>query len=62
MIVNLYHLGQAISNLNSKYGVLEVTIYKWIKELSPAEHEDGSSIIPEALQKIMQNYKNKCLR
>ena len=34
-------------NVIARYGVSEVTIYAWIKNLSPMELEDGSSVTPE---------------
>ena len=36
-IVELYRSGTSVSQLSSEYGVSEVTIYKWIKQLSPIE-------------------------
>ncbi|MBM7713148.1 transposase [Siminovitchia sp. FSL H7-0308] len=41
-IVELYRSGTSVSDLNREYGVSEVTIYKWIKALSP-EGSDGLS-------------------
>jgi len=55
MIVDLYHSGHAVRDLSSEYGLSEVTIYAWIKKLTPIELEDGSSATPydyAALQKI----------
>ncbi|WP_374723702.1 transposase [Calidifontibacillus erzurumensis] len=37
IIVELYRSGTSVSQLASEYGVSEVTIYKWIKWLSPIE-------------------------
>jgi transposase len=34
-VVELYRSGTPVSQLSSEYGVSEVTIYKWIKQLSP---------------------------
>jgi len=53
MIVDLYHPGQTVKDLSSEYGISEVTIYNWIKRLSPVELEDDS--------KTIQSFKNKCL-
>lgn len=39
-IVELYRSG-TVSDLHREYGVSEVTIYKWIKALSPIEGSDG---------------------
>ncbi len=36
-VVELYRSGTPVSQLSSEYGVSEVTIYKWIKQLSPIE-------------------------
>lgn len=33
MVVDLYHSGQRLSNLSSKYSVSKVTNYAWIKSL-----------------------------
>ncbi|WP_445738858.1 transposase [Niallia sp. FSL R7-0271] len=33
-IVDLYHSGSPVKELSRKYGVLEVTIYKWVKDLT----------------------------
>lgn len=41
-IVELYRSGTSVSDLNREYGVSEVTIYKWVKALSPIEsNNDG---------------------
>lgn len=45
-IVELYHTGSSVSMLSSEYGVSEVTIYKWIKALSPLEGDDDG-LTPE---------------
>jgi transposase len=34
-IVDLYHSGNSVKELSGEYGVSEVTIYKWVKELTP---------------------------
>jgi len=47
MVVDLYHSGQSAKELSREYGVSDVTIYAWIKKLSPMELEDGSSVTPE---------------
>jgi len=54
MIVDLYHSGQKVRDLNSEYGVSEVTIYDWIKRFSPVELEDGSSVTPEDYAKLQK--------
>ena len=54
MIVDLYHSGQKVRDLNSEYGVSEVTIYDWIKRFSPVELEDGSSVTSEDYAKLQK--------
>lgn len=54
MIVDLYHSGQSVKNLSSEYGVSEVTIYAWIKKLTPMDLEDGSSITPDDFAKLQK--------
>lgn len=36
-IVELYRSGQSANYLSSEYGVLKISIYKWIKQLTPIE-------------------------
>lgn len=36
-IVDLYNSGSSVACLSSEYGVATVTIYKWIKQLSPVK-------------------------
>lgn len=36
-IVDLYRAGTPVSELSSEYGVSDVTIYGWIKKLSPVK-------------------------
>lgn len=43
-IVDLYHAGSSVSYLSGEYGVSNVTIYKWIKQLSPIIQDSGDSI------------------
>lgn len=54
MIVDLYDSGQSVRNLSSEYGVSEVTIYAWIKKLTPMDLEDGSSITPDDYAKLQK--------
>lgn len=54
MIVYLYQSGQSVRDLSSEYGVSDVTIYAWIKKLSPMELEDGSSITPDDYAKLQK--------
>lgn len=44
-IVDLYHVGTPVTKLANEYGLVEQTIYKWIKNYSPiVEQEDGSTV------------------
>lgn len=36
-IIDLYDAGSPVLDLSREYGVATVTIYKWIKDLSPVE-------------------------
>ena len=35
MVVELYRSGESVSDISREYGVSEVSIYAWIKKLSP---------------------------
>jgi len=52
MVVVLYHSSQSVRDLSSEYGVSEVSIYAWIKKLTPMELEDGSSATPDDYAKL----------
>lgn len=56
-IVDLYHAGVPVRQLADEYGLIEQTIYKWIKLYSPvAETGDGETVSMKeykALQKKM---------
>jgi transposase len=43
-IVDLYNSGSSVANLSSEDGVAAVTIYKWIKQLSPVKVSDDEEI------------------
>ncbi|PKG22678.1 hypothetical protein CWS01_16245 [Niallia nealsonii] len=38
-MVDLYHSSSSVKELSSEYGVLEVTIYKWVKDFIPIVSE-----------------------
>ena len=62
-IVDLYRSGQSVSCLSGEYGVSNVTIYKWIKELSPIEQSGGgesSSKDYKAMQKRIAELEMEC--
>ena len=51
-IVDLYNAGTPVSKLSSEYGLIEQTIYKWVKNYSPSqEGEDGQTV-------SMKDYKD----
>lgn len=44
-IVDLYNAGTPVSQLAREYGLVEQTIYKWIKNLSPIiKTDDGDTV------------------
>ena len=68
-IVDLYNSGSSVSYLSSEYGVTNVTIYSWIKQLSPvkvSEKEEINSIgyaydTSMTAELAMKAVKNACL-
>ncbi|WP_442946280.1 IS3 family transposase [Oceanobacillus sp. MO10714A] len=54
MIIDLYHSGSSVKDLSSEYGVSDVTIYKWIKDLTPIEGSDGKEITPKEVDAIQK--------
>lgn len=52
MVVDLYQYGNSVKDLSSEYGVSDVTIYKWIKDLTPIEGTDGKEITPKEVDAI----------
>ena len=54
MLVDLYHSGSSVKELNSEYGVSEVTIYKWIKDVTPVEGVDGKEVTPKEIHAIQK--------
>nr|WP_308742574.1 transposase [uncultured Anaerocolumna sp.] len=68
-IVDLYNSGNSVSYLSSEYGVTNVTIYSWIKQLSPvkvSEKEEINSIgyaydTSMTAELAMKTVKNACL-
>ena len=43
-IVDLYNAGSSVRYLSREYGVSDVTIYKWIKQLSPVKVSETEEI------------------
>ena len=54
MLVDLYRSGSSVKELSSEYGVSEVTIYKWIKDLTPVEGVDGKEVTPKEIHAIQK--------
>lgn len=52
-VVELYHTGTSVSTLSGEYGVSEVTIYKWIKALTPVS-EGADSLTPQDIAAIQK--------
>ena len=54
-IVDLYRAGTLVSQLVDEYGLVEQTIYKWIKKYSPSiEQEDGTSLSPDEVKALQR--------
>jgi len=49
-IVDLYNAGSSVSKLSSEYGVTSVTIYKWIKDLSPVKVSENETMTAKEYQ------------
>lgn len=54
MIVDLYHSGSSVKDLSSEYGVSDVTIYKWIKNLTPIEGTEGKELTPKDVDAVQK--------
>lgn len=52
MIVELYKTGGSVKDLSREYGVLAVTIYKWIKQISPITSVDDIEITLEGIKRM----------
>lgn len=62
-LVDLYRSGQSVSYLSREYGVSNVTIYKWIKQLSPIQISEGEEISAKdykAMQKRITELEMEC--
>jgi transposase len=51
-IVDLYNSGSSVSYLSSEYGVTNVTIYSWIKQLSPVKVSEKEEITSKEYEKM----------
>ena len=54
MIVELYKTGRSVKELSREYSVSEVTIYKWIKQISPITSIDDTEITLEEIKRMKQ--------
>ena len=54
MVVELYKTGHWVKELSREYGVSEVTIYKWIKQLSPIASIDDTEMTLEEIKRMRQ--------
>ena len=54
MIVELYQTGRTVKDLSREYGVSEVSIYKWIKQLSPIASIDDTEMTLEEIKRMRQ--------
>ena len=54
MVVELYKIGRSVKELSREYGVSEVTIYKWIKQISPLASIDDTAITLEEIKRMKQ--------
>ena len=53
-IVELDKTGRKVLELSREYGVSEVTIYKWIKQISPITSIDDTEITLEEIKRMKQ--------
>ncbi|WP_420537036.1 transposase [Garciella nitratireducens] len=51
-MVDLYGSGKTVIDLSGEYGVSTVTIYKWIKDLSPMEVSSEETMTAKEYQAI----------
>ena len=51
-IVDLYNAGSTVSYLSREYGVTNVTIYKWIKDLSPVKVSENEELTAKDYEKL----------
>ena len=54
MVVELYKTGRRVLELSREYGLSEVTIYKWIKQISPITSIDETGITLEQIKRMKQ--------
>jgi transposase len=54
MVVDLYRSGQPVRSLSSEYGISEVTIYKWIKALTPIKGLEEENMTPADVKELQR--------
>lgn len=54
VIVELYKTGHSVRDLSCEYDVSEVTIYKWIKQISPIALMDDTEITIDEIKDMKQ--------
>jgi len=57
MIVELYHSGSSVTDLEREYGVSRVTIYNWIKNYSEIEIDDNTTITKKEMLEVKKENK-----
>ncbi len=57
MIVELYHSGSSVSDLEREYGVSHVSIYNWIKDYSEIEIDEDTKITKKEMLEIQKENK-----
>lgn len=54
-IVDLYHAGTPVAKLASEYGLVDQTIYKWIKLYSPiTETDEGETVSMKEFKELQK--------
>lgn len=54
-IFDLYNSGKSVIELSREYGVTTVTIYRWIKQLSPIKVCDDENITAQEYQAMQKH-------
>ena len=57
MIVELYHSGSSVSDLEREYGVSHVSIYNWIKDYSEIKIDENTKITKKEKLEIQKENK-----
>lgn len=54
-IVDLYNSGSSAADLSREYGVATVTIYKWIKQLTPVKIQGNEEMTAKEYQAMKKH-------